>query len=177
MEKLRSHSATMAAVVMGYQSVAQASKPYGKHSLLAAHQRSSSPLTQSMMGFRKSHFPHTGNPHASSRQTVGVMNVVFWRFLYNKKVRRSFIFPILTPHGSLNASNHVCIMWQNNFWHLFELALNVRRLGFCHVGLQEPQSKTTIWKFILVSRCGLLSDLTLIWSACRWPQADTAHTS
>lgn len=67
----------MAADVMGYQSVAQASKPNGKHSLLSAHQRGSSPLTQSMMGFRKSHFPHTVNPHASSWQTVGMMNAVF----------------------------------------------------------------------------------------------------
>lgn len=73
-----SHGTSMAALVMDYQSLIQAPKPCGMHSLLCAHQRSSSPLTQSMMGFRKSHFPHTGNPHASSQQTVGVMNALFW---------------------------------------------------------------------------------------------------
>jgi len=76
MENVHSHSASIAAVVMGYQSPTQASEPYGKHSLLCAHQRRSSPLTQSMMGFRKSHFPHTGKPPAWSG-TAGVMNAVF----------------------------------------------------------------------------------------------------
>lgn len=61
--------------VTGYQSQARPRPPGGKHSLLCAHQRSSSPLTQSMMGFkrekkRKSHFPSTLlNSGAPSRQT------------------------------------------------------------------------------------------------------------
>lgn len=62
--------------VTGYQSQARPRPPGGKHSLLCARQRSSSPLTHSMMGFkikekkRKSHFPSTLlNPGAPSRQT------------------------------------------------------------------------------------------------------------
>lgn len=102
MEKLRSRSTAMAHVVMGYQSAAQASRPYGKHSLLSAHQRGSSPLTQSMMGFRKSHLPHTGSPHASSWQTVGVMNAIFLRFYTMAKQTCIFLLvifpaPILNP--------------------------------------------------------------------------------
>lgn len=61
--------------VTGYQSQARPRPPGGKHSLLCAHQWSSSPLTHSMMGFkikkkRKSHFPSTlREPGAPSRQT------------------------------------------------------------------------------------------------------------
>lgn len=62
------------AAVTGYQSQARPRQPGRKHSLHCAHQRGSSPLTQSMMGFRrkkrKSHFPSTlVNPSAPSGQT------------------------------------------------------------------------------------------------------------
>lgn len=63
------------AAATGYQSQPGPRQPGGKHSLLCAHQRSSSPLTQSVMGFRrekkeKSHFPSTlVNPGAPSVQT------------------------------------------------------------------------------------------------------------
>lgn len=55
------------ASVTGYQSQARPRQPGGKHSLLCAHQRSSSPLTHSMMGFKirkkKKLFPrHAAKP-------------------------------------------------------------------------------------------------------------------
>lgn len=103
MEKLRSHSTRMAAVVMGYQSLTQASKPYGKHSLLSAHQRSSSPLTQSMMGFRKSHFPHTGNPLCFVSANSGCDECRFSKkgFLCDGKSASPLSFsPTLNPYGS-----------------------------------------------------------------------------
>lgn len=69
--------------------------------LLSAHQRSSSPLTQSMMGFRKSHFPHTGNPGALSRQTVGVINAVFSESFCGTGSQTLLLFPppALNPRG------------------------------------------------------------------------------
>lgn len=98
-----SHGTSMAALVMDYQSLIQAPKPCGMHSLLCAHQRSSSPLTQSMMGFRKSHFPHTGNPHASSQQTVGVMNALFWCLLCKMKSSAVLYLPHFDSIGLIIA--------------------------------------------------------------------------
>lgn len=99
--------------VTGYQSQARPRPPGGKHSLLCAHQRSSSPLTQSMMGFKiqkkgKSHFPSALlNPDAPSRQTHQHQHVSAG-FVSKKRAGL-----ILNPRGSNAAQpGH---MWLNNF--------------------------------------------------------------
>lgn len=103
--------------VTGYQSQARPRPPGGKHSLLDAHQRSSSPLTQSMMGFkrekkRKSHFPSTLlNSGAPSRQTHQHQHV-FCGFCVKKRAGL-----ILNPRGS-NAAQ-LGHMWLNNFLNPF----------------------------------------------------------
>lgn len=139
MEKLRSCSTTMADVVMGYQSVAQASRPYGKHSLLSAHQRRSSPLTQSMMGFRNSHFPHTGKPHASSRQTVGVMNAIFLRFY--TMANQACVFIYFFPYWILHASYQVCFQVAKQLLTFVLALLKCRKDRVCHTGLREPHKQ------------------------------------